>query len=95
MSKQDFVLENVEVVGVRVESIRKVGLEDVYCLASKNNGTMIANGIITRQCDALRYLIFTCFPDGVLEGERDQWTAEKWKREIKGYDPMELLHGNL
>lgn len=44
-------------LGVKVKSIRRVGFEDVYCLASGRNGTMIVNGIITRQCDALRYVV--------------------------------------
>lgn len=31
--------------------------EDVYCLAAEINGTMIANGVVVSNCDALRYAI--------------------------------------
>lgn len=47
------------VLGVKIKSIKKAGRADVYCLAAANNGTMIANGIITRNCDALRYALYT------------------------------------
>jgi len=47
------------VVGLRIKSIKRAGLADVYCLAGLRNGTMIANGIITRNCDALRYALQT------------------------------------
>lgn len=59
MKKESFVQKDVRVVGIRIKSIRKVGKEDVYCLAALRNGTMIANGIITKNCDALRYCVFT------------------------------------
>jgi PBSX family phage terminase large subunit len=63
MRKEDSV-ENPalsEPLGVKIRSIKRGGLEDVYCLASKINGTMVANGIITKNCDALRYAIFSHF----------------------------------
>jgi len=60
MREKDSVLENVRPIGVKVKSIRKTNsLEDVYCLASETNGSMIANGIVTKQCDALRYALAT------------------------------------
>ena len=50
------------VEGKKIKSIKKLkGLRNVYCLGSENNGTMIANGIITKNCDALRYCLFTAF----------------------------------
>ena len=45
--------------------------------------------------DSLRYLLYSEFPDGEVQDDRSQWTAEKWKREMREFDPMELLHGNL
>ena len=45
--------------------------------------------------DSLRYLIFSEFGDGEVEDERSTWTAEKWKREMQGFDPMDLLNANL
>lgn len=58
--KGGFVGKDVRIVGKRIKNIKRLeNREDVYCLASDQNGTMIANGIITRQCDALRYCIAT------------------------------------
>lgn len=60
MPDRDFVPGNVPIVGVKVKSIRRMNkLEDVYCLAAQNNGNMIANGIIVKNCDALRYILAT------------------------------------
>ena len=59
MPRENSAQENAPVVGIRIKSIKRAGLADVYCLAGARNGTMIANGIITRNCDALRYVIAT------------------------------------
>jgi hypothetical protein len=54
------VEKNVEVVGVKIKSIKRLDKQqDVYCLATKKNGNMIANGIIVKNCDALRYAVMT------------------------------------
>ena len=55
MQKQDSV---PEVALVRVKSIKRLkGKRHVYCIATKKNGNFIANGIIVKNCDALRYAI--------------------------------------
>lgn len=59
MPEQKLVAEDVDCSFVKIKSLRKVENEDVYCLASENNGTMVANGIVTRQCDSLRYVMNT------------------------------------
>jgi hypothetical protein len=46
---------------VGVKSVKKVENEDVYCLASKKNGNFVANGIVVKNCDALRYALYTHF----------------------------------
>ncbi|CAB4132501.1 hypothetical protein UFOVP255_22 [uncultured Caudovirales phage] len=48
-------------IGVKIKSIKTAGIEDVYCLGAIKHGTMIANGIITKNCDALRYALYTKF----------------------------------
>lgn len=64
MQNENIVLENAEVVGVKIKSIKKLdGKRDVYCLGTEKNGTMIANGIIVANCDALRYAVFTHKPN--------------------------------
>lgn len=53
------MVESVEAEGVRVKSVRRAGSEDVYCLSAVGNGNMIANGVVVKNCDSLRYAIFT------------------------------------
>lgn len=54
MQRKDFVL-----VPVGIKSIKKLEKkEDVYCLET-NNGNFIANGVVVKNCDALRYAIKT------------------------------------
>lgn len=45
--------------------------------------------------DALRYIIFSEFPDGEIENERASWTAEKWKREMNDYSAMDILNREI
>jgi hypothetical protein len=52
---------HLSIRGVKVKSIKRAGNEDVYCLSVNKNRTMVANGIITGNCDALRYALFTAF----------------------------------
>ena len=60
MPKSDSALDPVL---VKVKSIRKLEQkEDVYCLSALKNGNMIANGIVVKNCDALRYACYTHKP---------------------------------
>lgn len=65
--------------GVRVKSIKRAGNEDVYCLSVSKNRTMVANGIITGNCDALRYVLFSAF------GKRMTMDSPKPQEEPKNY----------
>jgi hypothetical protein len=46
---------------VGVKGVKRVGNEDVYCLSTSKNGNFIANGMVIKNCDALRYSIFSHF----------------------------------
>ena len=59
MEKENSIPSNAHVVPVQIKSIKRCGKEPVYCLAALSNGNMIANGIITKNCDALRYVVAT------------------------------------
>ena len=61
MLKSNVVTNCVLPNGVGVKSIRKTDNEDVYCLVTKENGNFIANSIVVKNCDALRYVIYTHF----------------------------------
>lgn len=43
----------------KVKFIEEDGYEDVYCLSVPETGNFIANGIVVKNCDALRYIMNT------------------------------------
>jgi len=45
----------------KVKSIKKVSNEDVYCMEVPRTGNFYANGILVKNCDAMRYAIYTHF----------------------------------
>jgi len=45
--------------------------------------------------DACRYLLYSEFPDAETDDDRHEWTAEKWRREMREYSTNELLDMNL
>lgn len=57
------VLKNVDVSchGQKVKGIKRLGLADVYCLTVPETGNFIANGIVIKNCDAMRYALYTHF----------------------------------
>jgi hypothetical protein len=46
---------------VGVKGLVKRKNENVYCLGTIKNGNFIANGIVVKNCDAMRYAMFTHF----------------------------------
>lgn len=49
----------MEGVYSKVKSIEEDGYEDVYCLSVPETGNFVANGMVIKNCDALRYAIQT------------------------------------
>lgn len=45
----------------KVISRRLVKQEPVYCMSVDKNRNLVANGIVSSNCDALRYALFTAF----------------------------------
>ncbi len=43
----------------KVSKIEEDGFEDVYCLSVPETGCFFANGMLIKNCDALRYVIKT------------------------------------
>ncbi|MDE1970979.1 MAG: hypothetical protein KGI50_05390 [Patescibacteria group bacterium] len=71
IQRKDFALENVDIVGIGIKSIKKLDKkEDVYCIATQD-GNFVANGMIIKNCDALRYAIYTHKP------QNTKWTTEQ------------------
>lgn len=60
MQNPDSAQNRVDAVGLKIKSIKKLDhTEDVYCLATLGNGNFVANGIIVKNCDVLRYILYT------------------------------------
>lgn len=56
---EEVVEQNIGGKYVSVRSVEEDGEEDVYCMTMPKNGNFVANGIVVKNCDALRYAIFT------------------------------------
>lgn len=85
--KEPSVAKNVqcEIEFVKIKSIGKSNvLQDVYCLASENNGNMIANGIVTKNCDALRYAIASAFPRGEFYCPDEHLSIDEIRKQVYG-----------
>lgn len=46
-------------IGVRLKRKSYAGKSDVYCLTVPKTGNFIANGLVIKNCDALRYSLFS------------------------------------
>jgi hypothetical protein len=81
---------------VKIKSIRRVENEDVYCLASGKNGTMIANGVVCLQCDALRYAIASAFPKGIISHPGEDQSIDQLRQYVYGdnFNPLSAEMGS-
>lgn len=61
MAERNIAQKSAAASLVGVKSVKKTGNENVYCLATEKNGNFIANNIVIKNCDALRYAIYTHF----------------------------------
>ena len=59
LGRKNFVENHVLTNFLGVKELKKIGKEDVYCMKVHKNGNFIANGIIVKNCDALRYAVFS------------------------------------
>lgn len=82
MQKQSSALNPALVRWVKIKAIRKANNEDVYCLGTSKNGTMIANGVITKQCDALRYAVYSAFPQGEFSHPDENISHDQLRRRV-------------
>lgn len=73
---KDFALENVDTNNK--EKIK------VYNLKVSNHPEYFANGILVSNCDALRYCVYSHFPDGLFTTEMDDMTHAQLMKHIYG-----------
>lgn len=77
-----------ESVGVysKVKSIEEDGFEDVYCLSVPTSGNFVANGIVVKNCDALRYAVCSAFPMGEFNHPDENITYDQLRKKVFGDD---------
>lgn len=75
----------------KVLSVVEDGVEDVYCLSVPETGNFVANGIVVKNCDALRYLTYTAFPSGQFSHPAEELTIDQLRRQVYGSDDYPLL----
>lgn len=84
------------VVEKKIQSIRRLEKkEEVYCLASEN-GNFIANGVIVKNCDALRYAIYSAFPQGDFGHPDENLTIDEIRKNVygdSGFNPLAMPSG--
>lgn len=57
---------------------------DVYCIGTDRHGTMVANGMIVSNCDALRYACYTAFPTGEFNSPDENLSIDQIRRQVYG-----------
>ena len=81
MQKQPHVAENAGVYSA-VKSVEECEPEDVYCISVPLTGNFVANGIVVRNCDALRYAVCSAFPTGELNHPDDNISYDQYRRKV-------------
>lgn len=89
-----------ESVGVysKVKSIEEDGFEDVYCLSVPTSGNFVANGIVVKNCDALRYAVCSAFPMGEFNHPDENITYDQLRKKVfedEGYGFINPTGGYL
>ena len=77
----------------KVNRIDEDGTEDVYCLTIPVTGNFVANGIVVKNCDSLRYLCASAFPHGEFGHPDENLTIDQLKRKIYQDDNLGLDFG--
>jgi len=93
MPKQDLVAEHAGVYSA-VKSIEECEPEDVYCLAT-STGNFVANGMVIKNCDALRYAVCSAFPQGEFSHADENINYDQLRRQVFGSNDGwgAMLHG--
>lgn len=66
----------------KVKSIEEDGIEDVYCINVPETGNFVGNGMVIKNCDALRYACFSAFPRAEFHNPDENLTIEQLRRKI-------------
>jgi hypothetical protein len=93
MQKADVVAKNVGVYSA-VKNIEECEDEDVYCIYVQDTGNFVANGMVVKNCDAMRYAVCSAFPTGELAHADEHISHDQLRRQVFGYDETNLLGQN-
>lgn len=74
----------------RVKNIEEDGFEDVYCIYVPETGNFLANGIVVKNCDALRYAVASTFPTGELCNLCEDLSIDQLKKYVYGNDSLDF-----
>ena len=85
MPKQKLVAINVGVYS-GVKSIEECEPEDVFCISVPSTGNFVANGIVVKNCDALRYACYSAFPMGEFNNPDEFLSIDQLRRKVYGDD---------
>lgn len=94
MQKNEHAIEAVRHYS-GIESIVDDGVEDVYCIKVPIYGNFVANGIVVKNCDALRYAVYSAFPQGIFSHPDENISYDQLRRNVFGSDDGwgSMLHG--
>ncbi len=81
----------------KIKSIEEDGFEDVYCLSVPETGNFVANGMVVKNCDALRYAVCSAFPMGEFSHPDENISYDQLRRNVFGTDDSwgAMLHGGM
>ena len=94
MPKQKHVAGHAGVYSA-VKCIEESEPEDVYCLEVPATGNFVANGIVVKNCDALRYAVCSAFPRGEFSHPDENITYDQLRKNVFGDDDRNFLNPGM
>jgi hypothetical protein len=78
-----------------VKSIEECESEDVYCISVPSTGNFVANGIVVKNCDALRYALTPFLKSADFGSPDEQLTIDQLKRKIYDEDGYGFMNPGM
>ena len=74
-----------------VKSIEECENEDVYCISVPSTGNFVANGMVVKNCDALRYAVYSAFPRGEFSHPDENISYDQLRKKVFGNNDCPLM----
>lgn len=78
-----------------VKSVEPCENEDVYCISIPETGNFVANGIVVKNCDALRYALTPFMKTGEFSNPDEQLSYDQLRRKVFADDDDIYSHFNF